>query len=118
MASRSKSSPVLSAARTTSGNSGNIDAPHGAVMAVLDVTAVTGTTPTLNVTITALDALSGKYVLIGAFAQKIAAATEAIFVGGPGDTKFVTETIRIEWVIAGTTPSFTFTVGLQFREVG
>lgn len=103
---------AYSAARTVSGTSSDLPIYNGARLAVfLDVTAVSGTTPTLDVVVTAKDPASGKYFAIGTFAQKTGVASEAIFIGGGADTKFPTRTWRIEFTIGGTTPSFTFSVG-------
>lgn len=103
---------LASAARTASSNSPDLTVYNGAKLAVyLDVTAASGTSPTLDVTVKAKDPASGKYFLVGTFAQKTAVASEAIFIGGGADVEFATRTYRIEYVIAGTTPSFTFSVG-------
>ena len=103
---------AYSAARTASGATGDFTIFNGARLAVfLDVTAVSGTTPTLDVTVQAKDPVSGKYFAIGAFAQKTAVASEAIFIGGGADVKFPTRVFRIEFTIGGTTPSFTFSIG-------
>jgi hypothetical protein len=98
--------PVASAARTTTGDTGVISGYGGAVSlrAQLDVTAASGTTPTLNVTIE--DTLDGTtWNTVGTFAQKTAAGREVITVTTP-----FADRIRVRWVIAGTTPSFTFSV--------
>lgn len=101
-----------SAARMVTGNSGDIIIESGTKLAVfLDITATAGTTPTLNVTVKAKDPASGKYFVIGTFAQKTAIANEAIFIGSGADTKFPTKIVRVEYVVGGTTPSFTFSVG-------
>lgn len=103
---------LASAARIVSANSADIIIQSGSKLAVyLDVTAASGTTPTLDITVKAKDPASGKYFLIGTFTQKTGVITDAIFIGGGADTKFAVRTFRVECVIAGTTPSFTFTVG-------
>jgi hypothetical protein len=96
------------AARTTNGNSNTgTDAKiHGGelIRAQLNVTAASGTAPTLNVVIE--DTLDGvNYNTIGTFAQKTAAGREVINISIP-----FTETFRVAWAIAGTNPSFTFSV--------
>lgn len=101
-----------SAARTTSGNSTDITLDGYSKLAVfLDVTAASGTTPTLAVTVKAKDPASGKYFVIGSFASKTGVSNEAIFIGGGSDVEFATKTFRVEYVVGGTTPSFTFSVG-------
>jgi hypothetical protein len=103
---------LASGARTISGNSEDIILGSGSRLAVyLDVTAAAGTSPTLDVTVKAKDPASGKYFNIGTFAQKNAVGNEAVFIGAGADTKFAVRTFRIEYVVAGTTPSFTFSVG-------
>ncbi len=103
---------LASAARTTSGQSADITLSNGSMLAVyLDVTAASGTSPTLDVTVKAKDPASGKYFTIGSFAQKTGAASEAVFIGGGADVEFAVRTFRVEYVIGGTSPSFTFSVG-------
>ncbi len=97
---------IESLARTTNGNSGDLRASGGnSVRAQLNVTAATGTSPTLNVLIE--DSVDGgiNYNTIGTFAQKTAAGREVISITTP-----FSETLRVSWTIAGTNPSFTFSV--------
>lgn len=101
-----------SAARTTSGSSADITLNSGSKLAVyLDVTAVAGTTPTLDVKVEAKDPASGKYFALASFTQKTAAGSEVVFIGHGSDTKFPVRTFRVSYTIGGTTPSFTFSVG-------
>jgi hypothetical protein len=97
---------VASAARTASGTSAPV-AGYGAssvLRAQLDVTAAAGTSPTLNVVIE--DTVDGvNYNTIATFAQRTAAGREVINVTTP-----FTDQVRVRWTIAGTTPSFTFSV--------
>lgn len=97
---------VAPAARTASGNSGALGQfSHAAVLRLqLDVTAASGTSPTLDVVIE--DTLDGtNYNTIGTFAQKTAAGREVINITTP-----FSETLRVRWTVGGTTPSFTFSV--------
>jgi hypothetical protein len=96
---------IESLARTTNGNSGDMRAIGGeSVRAQLNVTAASGTSPTLNVLIE--DTLDGiNYNTIGTFAQKTAAGREVINITVP-----FSETLRASWSIAGTNPSFSFSV--------
>lgn len=72
--------------------------------AQLNVTAVSGTTPTLDVVIE--DSLDGtNWNVIGTFAQDTAVGREVINVTTP-----FADQVRVRWVIGGTTPSFTFSV--------
>jgi hypothetical protein len=92
--------------RTVSGNSGDLRASGGnSVRAQLNVTAASGTAPTLTVILE--DTLDGgiNYNTIGTFAQKTAAGREVISITAP-----FSETLRVSWTIAGTNPSFTFSV--------
>lgn len=103
---------LASAARTASVNSADIINQSGSKLAVyLDVTAASGTTPTLDIAVKAKDPASGKYFLIGTFTQKTGIISDAIFIGSGADVEFATKTYRVECVIGGTTPSFTFSVG-------
>lgn len=102
---------VASAARTTSSDSGALDGYGPAVRAVvqLDVTAASGTSPTLDVVVE--DTVDGtNYNTVATFAQKVAAGREAVRVTTP-----FSDTLRVRWTIAGTTPSFTFSVKAYFE---
>ena len=92
-------------ARTTNGNSGDVRTYGSDILrAQLNVTAASGTSPTLNVLIE--DTLDGiNYNTIGNFTQKTAAGREVINVTVP-----FSETLRVSWAIAGTNPSFSFSV--------
>ena len=99
--------PVPSGAVTASGTSAG--APdYGAantLRAQLNVTAVTGTTPTLDVVIE--DSVDGgaTWNTVGTFTQKTAVAREVINITVPfGDS------LRVRWTVGGTTPNFTFAV--------
>jgi hypothetical protein len=99
---------IESLARTTNGSGGDVRVSGGeSVRAQLNVTAVAGTSPTLNVLIE--DTLDGtNYNTIGTFAQKTAAGREVINITTP-----FSENLRVSWSIAGTNPSFTFSVDWQ-----
>jgi hypothetical protein len=98
--------PVASAAVTASGNSGALTGYGAAtsLRAQLNVTAASGTTPTLDVVVE--DSLDGtNWNTIGTFTQKTAAAREVINITTPfGDS------VRVRWTVGGTTPSFTMAV--------
>lgn len=103
-----------SAARTASGDSGVFSAygPASTLRAQLDVTAVSGTGPTLDVVLE--DALDGvNWNVIGTFAQKTGAGREVINVTAPFSDK-----VRARWTIGGTTPSFTFSVRVASQTPG
>jgi hypothetical protein len=97
---------VASAARTTSSDSGAIPGLgySKTLRAQLNVTAASGTTPTLDVLIE--DTLDDTtWNTVGTFVQKITTGREVINVTIP-----YTATLRVRWTVGGTTPSFTFAV--------
>lgn len=99
--------PVASAARTATGDSGKLS-PYGAarkLRAQLNVTAASGTSPTLDVKIQ--DSVDGGSTWndVGTFAQKTAAGREVVNVSGPFGPD-----LRVTWTVGGTSPSFTFAV--------
>ncbi len=98
--------PAPSAARTTSGNSAPLTGygPADTLIAELNVTAASGTGPTLDVVIE--DTIDGtNWYPIGTFAQRTAAGREVLRLTQP-----FTDQLRVRWTIGGTTPSFTFSV--------
>lgn len=98
---------VASAARTATGNSGVLAGDYGpsnTLRIQLDVTAASGTSPTLDVVVE--DTLDGtNFNTIATFAQKTAAGREVVNVTVP-----FAKRLRVRWTIGGTTPSFTFSV--------
>lgn len=101
---------LASAARTASGNQtfGTQDSSGKALRIQLDVTAASGTTPTLDVVIE--DTLDGtNWNVVGTFTQRTAAGRQVIDIQGLFHGQ-----MRARWTIAGTTPSFTFSVKAVF----
>lgn len=102
---------LASGARTSSGNGSDVDVGrflYGELC--LDITAVSGTGPTLDVYIEGKDEYTGKYRTL--FSQTgISAVGTYWFSLGPSAWKY----IRVRWVIAGTSPSFTFSVSGEFK---
>lgn len=97
---------AASAARTASGDSGVQNGYERAsvLRAQLNVTAVAGTTPTLDVVLE--DTLDGtNWNVVGTFTQATAATRQVLNVTTP-----FTDRIRARWTVAGVTPSFTFSV--------
>ena len=106
---------AASAARTTTGTSGNmrlnrhngaVNGQHRLTLGV-NITAASGTTPTLDLTVEwSFD--GGTTFLVGdpadSFTQKTTTGTAAKAFEAKGDC------YRVRWTIAGTTPSFTFSV--------
>jgi len=112
-----------SAAVTASGDSGVIDNSDAfAGNFVFDITALTGTTPTVTFTVEGIDSQSGKAYTILASAALSAVATTVLKVG-PSLTAaanlvandHLPKQFRVKWVITGTTPSITFSVGASLR---
>jgi len=99
--------PVASAARTTSGNSGVLGGHYGdftEIRAQLEVTAASGTTPTLDVTIE--DTVDGtNFNTVGSFTQATGTTREVINI-----TTTFADRLRASWTVGGTSPSFTFSV--------
>lgn len=97
---------LASAARTTTAAGTAVTGFAAARLLVLqlEVTAASGTLPTLDVIVE--DTVDGtNYNTIATFAQKSAAGREVIRL-----TTAFTNTLRVNYTIAGTTPSFTFNV--------
>ena len=96
-----------SAARTADGTGEGVDTAASLVgVAELEVTAASGTDPTLDVKIMGVD--GDKTVELGKFAQQTATGSVLrIPVALPYPK------VRADWTIGGTTPSFTFSVNLR-----
>jgi len=127
MRDASNKSLLASAARTISGNSGDLiiwNIKMG--LFYCNVSARSGTSPTLDVIIEAKDPVSGNYAVIGRFSQYVDATGFKYGCIGLGaiddaDSDFATsrnlpKIIRISWTITGTTPSFTFSVGISGQD--
>lgn len=102
---------VASAARTTSDNGTpkNV-ARHRTLVATLNVSAASGTTPTLDVVIE--DSADGAtWTTLATFAQKTGTGAETVRITNPCHPN-----IRARWTIGGTTPSFTFDVKVTARD--
>lgn len=100
--------PVASAARTTSSDSGWLNCEkYSTLRLILDVTARSGTSPTLDVTVFTADDSSGTNARAATgspFAQKTNVAAERKTFTG------LDAYYRVAWTVGGTTPSFTFSV--------
>lgn len=117
---------VASGARTAAGNSGVQTNRYGrGVQLVVNVTAASGTTPTLAFTVNAVDPVTGDGSVVAAMA---AAGTNITATGQYLITVYPTAATggnlqvnaalprlwQLNWAIGGTTPSFTFTVGYHY----
>lgn len=97
---------VASAARTASGTSATqVFQDHvTALRAQLNVTAASGTGPTLDVVLE--DTLDGtNWNTLATFTQATGATRQVVNYTGP-----FSDTIRVRWTVGGVTPSFTFGV--------
>lgn len=99
---------VASGARTATGTGSAFSTQDAdSIEATLTVTAASGTTPTLDVTLeTSIDDGS-TWDTVGAFSQKTAAGSDGHVFGPLGDL------CRWRWTIGGTSPSFTFSVAAE-----
>jgi hypothetical protein len=123
MSSQNITAMVL-AARTTSVNGNDLDntSSIGATV-VIDITAITGTTPTATFTVEGRDEVSGKYYTILASAALNTVATTVLRIY-PGLTaaanvtasSLIPKTFRVTVTIAGTTPVVTATVGVALHD--
>lgn len=98
---------VLYEGTLTATANGTVFSGYGAAESIrlqLEVTARSGTSPTLDVIIQ--DSMDGtNWYTVGTFAQKTNTGTEAINITTP-----VCNRLRVRATLAGTTPSFTFSV--------
>lgn len=104
---------VSSAARVASGNGTSVETGSFTEIRglVLDVTAASGTNPTLDVRVETSDD-NTTWRTISSFAQATTVTNEHKEFGPLG------RYVRIAWTIAGTaTPSFTFSVGILGGEL-
>lgn len=94
-----------SAARTTTANGTGVDGECArTALCTLTVTAASGTSPTLDVTVQGDDG-SGNWFTLGTFAQATGAVTRRISV------PLGCRNVRAGWTIGGSsTPTFTFSV--------
>jgi len=101
-----------SAARTTSGASdgSSAAAEFREANVLLDITAVSGTTPSLTVTVeTSAD--GSTWFTHTAFSAKTATGKDIQKLGNLGSY------LRVSYAISGTTPSFTFSVVVDGKRV-
>lgn len=109
---------AASAANSDSGKLDNTGASGAHI--VIDITAITGTTPTATFTVEGYDPVSGKYYTLLASAALNATGTTVLRIF-PGATvaanlaanDVMPRTFRIRSTIAGTTPTVTATVAVN-----
>jgi len=100
-----------SGARTASGNTGDIDVGrflYGEIC--IDITAVSGTNPTLDVYIEGKNQYTGKYKVL--FSHTGLNSVQTIW---DTITLLAFRYLRVRWVVGGTSPSFTFSVSGEFK---
>ncbi len=98
---------AASAARSANGDSGpqvGFEVSQQ-LRAQLDVTAASGTSPTLNVVLEDTLDFGATWNVVGTFAQRTGPGREVINITTP-----FTDRLRARWTVGGTTPSFNFSV--------
>lgn len=96
---------VALAARTTSGNSGTLSSEgFFSISAVVNITAVSGTNPTLDIDLESSDDGTNWQTI---YTQTRATTASVVFNPGVQNPSLY---YRFRWTISGTTPSFTFSV--------
>lgn len=102
---------LASDARTSGGTTSDIDVGrflHGEIC--IDVTAVSGTSPSLNVYVEGKDQYTGKYKVL--FSHEGITSVQTIW---DTITMLAFKYIRVRWEVGGTSPSFTFSVSGEFK---
>lgn len=89
---------------TATTNGAAVDCPGGTLRLLLNVSAASGTTPTLDCAIQTRKDANDTYRAVAAFAQKTAAGSERKCFSG------LDRQVRVVSTIGGTTPSFTFSI--------
>lgn len=108
----------LTAASTSGSTADNINSTVRGIILVVDVTSITGTTPSVVVTVQGKDETSGKYYTLLASAALTAAGTTVLTVY-PGVAAVANSSAnlplprvwRVIYTVAGTAPAVTATVG-------
>lgn len=98
-----------SAAQTASGSTGPLNAGEQQQLEVnINVSAVSGTTPSMTCVVEGLDPAGAWYPLWTSAAITATGDTSQAIGAGLQTDVVVTPIIRFRWTITGTTPSFTF----------
>jgi hypothetical protein len=96
---------------TSSGQTSDFDTGYFKQAEVcVDVTGVSGSGPTLDVYLEGKDQTSGKYKTIWHPTQFTAAGTQWFTI-----TDLIFRYVRLRWVVGGTSPSFTFSCGMEMK---
>ncbi|MEM0307086.1 MAG: hypothetical protein QXK01_08935 [Thermofilum sp.] len=100
-----------SAAQTASGAGSDVDVGRFLYAEVcVDVTAVSGTNPVLNVYVEGKDRYTGKYKTLLSFENISSVQTLWGTI-----TMLAFTYLRVRWTISGTSPSFTFSVSMEAK---
>lgn len=110
---------------SANGNSPDFDNLYsGGAHFYVNVTQANGTTPSLIIRIQEKDPVSGTYstllqsaAIIAPGFQRLTVAPGATVTANVSANDFIGRTWRIVWIISGTTPSFTATIGASFQGV-
>lgn len=97
------------AAAVADGNAASVGIKAKSGVFYLDVTAASGTSPTLDVTIQEYDDKTGQWYDVLSFTQAAAVTKERKVL--PATDVLASGAYRASYVIGGTTPSFDFKVG-------
>jgi len=96
---------------TANGNSSNIDVGgYPYVFVFIYVSAVSGTSPSLNVYLNAYDEVSGQSVSIASVTNITATGTYYLTATG-----LAVRYVNVSWTVGGTSPSFTTTITLKAK---
>jgi len=106
---RKESLTLFTGTVTASGSTADIDvSAFSAMEVIVKVTAVSGTTPSLSVYVEGKFAATGDYKPL--VYQENITSTGIWYLT---ITQLIFKTIRVRWVVGGTSPSFTFTVAAE-----
>ncbi len=103
-------------------DSGNLDIPAGTagLHAIVNIATITGTTPSVTVTVEGYDPVSATYYTLLASAALTAAGQTVLKIfpaaaaaANLAANDIIPDTIRVRATIAGTTPAVTATGGLN-----
>ena len=96
---------------TSNGNSSNIDVGgYPYVFVFIYVSAVSGTSPSLDVYLNAVDETSGQSVSIASVTNITSTGTYYISASG-----LAVRYVNVSWTVSGTSPSFTTTITLKAK---
>lgn len=94
------------------------------LMLLVNVSAASGTSPTLALTVQVKDPASGNWIALGPAAPNLTAVSTQLIQVYPGDVSDTSITLipvalpalpwRVAYTIGGTSPSFTFSVGYAY----